>query len=318
MTPTKTSRNPIPDDLNDETTDMEQVQSEYERSKVYEGMFKPKTEGQFRLRILPPITKGLFYGAFGMHYALDELRSFGDRRSTICPRLTYKHVCPICVLEGEWGVRGMNAAAIVNQPKQQIANAIRAKPRYVMNVVDMDNPQAGVMTWELFAQVFEKQILLLFQEWGNLTSPKTGRVLKATYARQKDYLTCQSVQVTQNQDPIPVQNWRETRKDFQQYIDARAMPEKEMQQCVDQARVLWGQEASTSTRAPGHQPEAATEAMPWDVPGVSEDDDDLEPGSDVEETDEIALDDPAIQALGQQHPKIKELLEQLRVKKSGR
>src|SRR5439155_26807657 len=137
-----------------EGTNLEAVYAAYEKEQASRGRFAPKEPGEYLVRMLPPIIKpgsdGLYFRKWGIHYDVAEIAAGtpSDRRSLACLKDTLDQNCPLCA-----AVQQMYAHARTAQFEDKAtltkAGRVRAKLRYVMNVVDMENQKNGVQTWEI-------------------------------------------------------------------------------------------------------------------------------------------------------------------------
>lgn len=291
----------------DNTTDLETVLANYEKEQAQKDIFRPRSPGEFRVRILPPRERGLYYVAFGMHFGLQYVSSkFGDARAVACLQKTLGQDCPMCELHGKWRYEAYGPGGRVNPHKEQLAKEIRANDRFVLNMVDLDNPQAGVQTWEM-ARTAHDFIRSLFKEWGDITRPGTatepeGKVLKVTFTKKGEFLTPTAVTISARTDAIPVQDWREQRKDLEAYARRRVMSREKLLEIV--ANLIQGQEVPRPIRS---------EVPHNDEPEVVEGDDDIPAefgpsqaasafsagGVSREQNEKLdeALNDPTVQAL---------------------
>src|SRR5439155_2473058 len=133
-----------------EGTDLEAVLAAYDREQSSRGRFAPKDAGEYLLRILPPATPGLYYRKFGIHYDVSQIAAGApsDRRALACLKDTLDQDCPLCKAVDQLYAHA-RAGQIEDKATLSIAGRVRAKLRYVMNVVDMENQKNGVLTWEI-------------------------------------------------------------------------------------------------------------------------------------------------------------------------
>jgi hypothetical protein len=108
-----------------------------------EKLFLPQA-GQYKLRILPPWSpKGLFAKFMKTHWRLgiQQIR-------TVCPDMYVQGTCPFC-----------HAHAIMRndyKKYQDDINAVRAVDRYFSNIVNLGEPQRGVIVWAYGKTVYKQ------------------------------------------------------------------------------------------------------------------------------------------------------------------
>jgi hypothetical protein len=205
--------------------DLDLVLEHHEREQASRGVFRPQGPGTFYVRILPPKKKGLYYVQFGVHFDVGMLSpKLAEYRGIGCAKETLGEECILCQTEKQLYFEGKTNN---DQSKLNLAKAIRVKIRRAVNIVDMKNPGAGVLVWDFPTRAQQGQVSVatkigaLFTEWKDITHPTTGRVLRLDFEKKSDFLTCENVQATGQQTPIPLDSWREDRKDLEAYARAK-------------------------------------------------------------------------------------------------
>lgn len=142
--------------------------------------------GENSVRIMPPWRAGAqFYKPYFMHFNVNELKNYGlevdgwFREPCISERLVVDgdtsrilvDTCPICRITNK-------ALALSKQTGDvglaELSRSIRKKQQYMMNVVDINNIDAGVQVLE-YGKKIQDALKVIFQKKGNITNPKTGR-----------------------------------------------------------------------------------------------------------------------------------------------
>jgi len=136
------------------------------------SFFKPEA-GDNLLRIMPPWEKGaLYYQGFKVHFNLDILQNYGlevDWFAETCLAETTGS-CPICALSIKAKTTG---ARYMDDVLMEVSKKLRAKQQFISNVVNMEEPEAGVRVMQYGKQVRDA-LSSLFQRKGNITHPVDG------------------------------------------------------------------------------------------------------------------------------------------------
>jgi len=140
------------------------------RQRAGLNWWRPKV-GSNIVRILPHWSKGvgaLFYKSIRRHFGIGP-----ENGNIICRKTDGKDQdCPICDYVQELRNSGKKEDATA-------ASDMGSKERFVVNVIDRNNPQDGVQIWEMGVMLFN-DILALFldREWGKIDSLTEGRYVK--------------------------------------------------------------------------------------------------------------------------------------------
>jgi phage FluMu protein Com len=191
------------------------------------GVWSPK-EGTYPIRILPPKKKGLYYVEYGLHWSINVIakNAPSGRLNVACLRLTLGQECPMCKAVDQLYAEARNGD-VENKTIINIANKVRGKKRYVVNIVDMDNPKSGVLQWSYPPTGFSL-VHSLFNRWGNITSPTDGQIIEVTFSTKDKYTSVTNVQPTGDKTEIPVKDWREKRHDLEAYVEKSIVTAAEM------------------------------------------------------------------------------------------
>lgn len=211
------------------TVDMAAVKDAWDAYNSKKGRFSPK-EGSYNIRILPPAKRGLYYVKYGMHYNANLVAKGApsDKLSIACLRLTLNQDCPLCR-----AVDALYAEARMSEREDstllKIAGKVRARERYAVNIVDMDDKKAGVLIWD-FPPTGYKLVQSIFNRWGNVTDPDgpEGQVLEVTYTTKDKFTSVSNVQPTGDRSPIPVEDWFDKLNDLDKFVQQSVVPGAEM------------------------------------------------------------------------------------------
>ena len=139
--------------------------------------------GETRIRVMPPWGPDVeaFWFATGTHFGVGP-----DERAVPCPELSgVSEKCYLCRLSKRLK-KG-------DEDERQEGEAIGARPRFLLNIVDLDNPQNGVQVWGAPKTIFKqlRRYWLNEEDYGDFTSfddegfdiliEKTGEGLKTKY-----------------------------------------------------------------------------------------------------------------------------------------
>ena len=145
----------------------ERLARERRRSDV--NFWRPEV-GKNIVRILPHWTGDMtkvFYKKAKIHFGVGP-----DKSRVICPKTEDERAeCPICDYVSELSRSGRREDVF-------LARELQAKTRYVVNIVDINDKEAGVQVWEMGPGLFH-DILVFWtdDEYGDLDDLETGRHL---------------------------------------------------------------------------------------------------------------------------------------------
>ena len=171
------------------------------------------SDGKHLLRFLPPKEDGPFYFKYFTHRLPG-----GDFH--ICPKMTWKKACPICVL-GDNLFRSRDVDEIDQGRK------LYRKPAYIANAIDVRDPDKGVQLVRFGVQVRD-QIAEFFadpdddQDQGiDVTDPDEGatvRITKVPPASKGDFP--KYLASLGKQGPVPLKQWHKKLFDLEEVINS--------------------------------------------------------------------------------------------------
>jgi hypothetical protein len=98
---------------------------------------------------------------------------------------------------------------------QEQAEAMRVKYRYLVHMIDMDDPDRGVQVWPTTEAMINKLVALLWDEdWRDLLDPQVGRTVSFTRRGEGFASRYSDPQPSPNRSPIPYPGWREALKNL--------------------------------------------------------------------------------------------------------
>lgn len=114
------------------------------------GFWVPQ-EGRNSIRILPPKEDGMdFFVSIYQHW------HNGLKRGYVCQMRQRQEPCYFCEVEDE-------------------AVVMRARERYLTNIIDLDNPDDGILVWNFGSGLLQEMFAyFLDEEWGDLSDPDKG------------------------------------------------------------------------------------------------------------------------------------------------
>lgn len=145
----------------------ETIQNRIEgKGNVRPGELGLKT-GDNIVRIMPPHDNmDHFSLEIGVHYSIGE-----DNTRIYCPKFMAGKKCPVCR-----EVKRLYATK--DDDDKELAGDLRVKKRFLLNVVNMEDPSKGVLKLEIGTKLHQKVLkLILNPDYGDITDPKTGRTL---------------------------------------------------------------------------------------------------------------------------------------------
>ncbi len=123
-------------------------------------------EGESRIRVMPPWDSDVeeFWFATATHFNVGP-----DERAVACPDMSgVSDSCYICRL-----VKRLSRG---DEDERAESDAMNARPRYLLSIVDLGNPQNGVQVWPAPKTIFRqlKKFWLNEEDYGDFTSFKDG------------------------------------------------------------------------------------------------------------------------------------------------
>lgn len=123
-------------------------------------------EGESRIRVMPPwdADAEAFWFATGTHFNVGP-----DERAVACPDMSgVSDSCYICRL-----VKRLSRG---DEDERAESDAMNARPRYLLSIVDLGSPQNGVQVWPAPKTIFRqlKKFWLNEEDYGDFTSFKDG------------------------------------------------------------------------------------------------------------------------------------------------
>lgn len=123
-------------------------------------------EGESRIRVMPPWDSDVeaFWFATGTHFNVGP-----DERAVACPDMSgVSDSCYICRL-----VKRLSRG---DEDERAESDAMNARPRYLLSIVDLGSPQNGVQVWPAPKTIFRqlKKFWLNEEDYGDFTSFQDG------------------------------------------------------------------------------------------------------------------------------------------------
>jgi hypothetical protein len=123
-------------------------------------------EGDSHIRVMPPWAEDVeeFWFATGTHFNVGP-----DERAVPCPVMS--GVAEACYMD-----RLVKRLAKGDDDEKAEAEAMGARPRYLLNIVDLEKPQNGVQVWPCPKTIFRqlKKFWLNEEDYGDFTSFTEG------------------------------------------------------------------------------------------------------------------------------------------------
>lgn len=134
--------------------------------KVGGGEFWSPPEGDTRIRIMPPAGEDQeeFWFRTGTHFRVGP-----DERAVPCPLTAgVRDTCFLC--------RMVKQLKRGDEDDQAEADEMSASPRYLLNIIDLDNPETGVQVWRCPVTVFRRihKYRMNEDDYGDMTDLENG------------------------------------------------------------------------------------------------------------------------------------------------
>ena len=164
----------------------EKLKERFEKKQGRGDRFELK-DNENNIRILPPsleyLTESVDYIAFEylIHY---NLGVEGDKKAEVCPKTYGKpHKCPIC--EAVAKLYKLNTAE-----DKALAGQLRAKRRFLFNVIDMNEKDKGIQILEMGPKNYEALVVFITNpKWGDLLDLDKGRDITINKTNAKESST---------------------------------------------------------------------------------------------------------------------------------
>jgi hypothetical protein len=301
-------------------SDVDDMMNEWEQQQSRKDRFAPRQAATFNIRILPPPVRGKFYKPFALHYNLDIISPAfpDDIKSCLCRKAMFEEDCPICRFSAEMYRQSRNEDGSKNQVLVNKGTSAKPRKRYVCNVINLDNPSLGVLTWEFSGQTFDI-LMPIFREYGDVTHSKSGRGLIVKFEKQKEWVIPSSIIPKGKESPIDYPNWQTGRKDLEAYALGYELSAEKIEQYMSAG--------SKKRSARRHEPEETDGSDdPMEVGGDADNEDppirtDAGSGAGDHDTDDPMVgddgqagddDDAKLAKLAEQNPDIKSVIERLK------
>ena len=172
-------------------TDLNKTREQMNKDERSYGYFKPIVGKNF-VRILPAWNKeGVMYRKVRVHF-----RVGADNQIVPCNSIFRKR-CFICEKCAELRKK--------EDPESlEEARNMRSSPRYLVNMIEIKNPENGVQIFSIPKTVWEDYIKVWMNDdnWGDITNPKTGYDIIITRTGT-GLLTKYASQIMKEPTPIP-------------------------------------------------------------------------------------------------------------------
>lgn len=189
------------------------------------GTWRPE-KGKNIIRILPPWSEeGYWYKDALRHYVPGKGKT-GEGKGVIPCSANDGSRCAICDMRTKLGESAKPS-------RQKMADELKPSREYYVNLVDMNNADAGVQVGRLAESVINKLLeYMLEPEWGDFTDPhegynviltRTGEGLKTQY----------DVRLSKTSTPLKTKRWLRKLQDLDKlfpsasYADTRAFLAKD-------------------------------------------------------------------------------------------
>jgi len=173
-------------------------------------------DGDNRVRILPPLKEdGMFFLMYGQHYI--------DNQFVVCPKKTNDDPCPICEFVSKL-YRG-------DEDSKTLAGQIRARDKYIYNVIDRDNEEEGVKILQTGVKIFEVIIgRVVDPDIGDITNLKSGFDVIIKKKQQGGFPNYDGTDVARkpsllSDDIEKVKKWMNDRFDLEKEIEVKSYDE---------------------------------------------------------------------------------------------
>ena len=152
--------------------DTAKLKERFEKKSGRGDRFELK-DGDNMVRILPPsieyLAETVDYISYEylMHY---QLGIEGNKTAEVCPKTAdRKQRCPIC--------EAVAKLYRLNTPEDKaLASQIRAKKRYLFNIIDLNDKEKGIQILEVGPKIYEALVVFITNsKWGDLLDLDKGR-----------------------------------------------------------------------------------------------------------------------------------------------
>lgn len=172
-------------------------------------------QGTSRIRFVPMKGREAFYVAVPWHFDV------GSRKGGVPCRSRISQACYICEC-----IEALAASSGLDD--QALADAMRVKFRFLVQIIDLDDPDRGVQVWATTEAMINKVVaLMLDPDWRGLLDPKVGR--SVTFSRQGEGKASRysDPRPSPNPSPISYAAWQDELKNFDDYLAPKSYLEQQ-------------------------------------------------------------------------------------------
>lgn len=199
------------------------IKKERAEAKTRQGKMQLK-EGKNTIRILPGSTDNPFHEVY-VHYLRNPADPTKNGRPVVCPLKTRNRPCIVCQK-----VAMMHRTT--NAIDREMAKEMKAGRRLLMNVIDINNKEAGVQILEVGVMVYEDLLLHLCGDADNseefpgvdYTDPENGFNIiiekEIGDPNNAKFTTRYKTKVATKSSEVPVQGWATKRFDLEKVYEA--------------------------------------------------------------------------------------------------
>jgi hypothetical protein len=182
------------------------LKAEWRRLEARQQRLWTAHQGENRVRIVPVKGQEGFYGQIPWHWGV------GPKKRGVPCRGRIGAPCHPCE-------RIEALAESPNQDDQARAAAMRVKSRFLVQIIDVDEPERGIQVWATTEAMLNKLVaLLLDEDWRDLLDPQVGRTVSFTRRGEGLASRYSDPQPSPNRSPIPYPGWRDELKTLDDYL----------------------------------------------------------------------------------------------------
>jgi hypothetical protein len=194
---------------------IEWLKAEWRRMEGRRKRLWTPNQGVNRIRIVAVKGQQGFYVQVPWHFDV------GPRKRGMPCRSRIAQACYVCE----------RVEALAESPDldgREQAEAMQVKYRFLVQIIDVDDPDRGVQVWVTTEAMINKLIARMIDpDWRDLLDPKVGRTVTFTRQGEGKMSRYSDPRPSPNPSPIPYTAWQDELKNFDDYLAPKSYLEQQ-------------------------------------------------------------------------------------------
>jgi hypothetical protein len=194
---------------------IEWLKAEWRRMEGRRKRTWTPNQGVNHIRIVAVKGQPGFYVQVPWHFEV------GPRKRHVPCRSRIVQACYICEC-----IDALAASSDLGEQEQ--ADAMRVKYRFLVQIIDVDDPDRGVQVWVTTEAMINKLVAVMIDpDWRDLLDPKVGRTVSFTRQGEGKGTRYSDPRPSPNPSEIPYAAWRDEIKNLDEYLPPKSYLEQQ-------------------------------------------------------------------------------------------